>query len=283
MARTIATIQAAIMTQISGDATLSTQLTSTSRVAIFRLVAYIVAVCTWTLETLFDLHVIEVNQTIANKNPHTAQWYASMAKEFQLGMDLQSDGTYDNTGLTDDQVAATQIVSYAAVIEQVVSGRIKLRIKVAMTDGNGDLAALGDVYLAAFSAYIARRKDAGVWIEISSGAADSLMLSLDYYYDPLILNSSGQRIDGTDNAPVPTQINNFLKSLPFNGIFSINALNDALQSIDGYKELKINYAMARYGAFPFASVNVTYTPDAGYLRIYNSNTDLLINYIPYNG
>lgn len=282
MARSISDIQNALISQVQGDPVLGPKLTSTSRVALWRLWTYIIAVCQWTLENLYDLFVADVNTLIATLKPHSTKWYAEKAKEFEFGQPLDEDNlVYDNSALSDDEIAASKVVSYAAVIEQVINGRNALRIKIATTAGN-DLAPLPGDQLSAFVEYMRVIKDAGVKLVITTNVADALKLSLDFYYDPLILNSSGQRNDGTDMTPVPSAIDTFLKNLPFNGIFSINQLNDAIQKVLGYKDLKINYALVQYGLLPFTSVNVTYIPDSGYLRIFNPMTDLLINFIPYS-
>lgn len=282
MARSITDIQNSLIAQVQGDPVLGPKLTSTSRVAIWRLWTYIIAVCQWTLETLYDTFVIDVNNTIADKNPHTPKWYAGKALAFQFGQPLVGDtDTYDNSALSDDQIAATKVVSYAAVIEQVVNNRNVLRIKLATT-ANGDLAPLPNDQLTAFTAYMARIKDAGVKLLITTNIPDGLRLNIDFYYDALILNGTGGRNDGTDTSPVQTAVKSFLNNLPFNGVFSVNQLNDALQQVSGYKDLRINYALTQYGNLPYTAVNVTYIPDSGYLRIINPATDLLINFIPYS-
>lgn len=280
MARTIAEIQASIITAIGQDPVLSTKLTSTSRVSLWRLWTYIIAVCQWTVENLYDIFVSDVNAIIDSKNPHTPQWYAGKARAFQFGQELAGDtDQYDNTGLTADQVEAMQIIHYAAVVETVVNNRNVLRIKVATTI-NGDLGPLSPDQLTAFSAYMARVKDAGVHLVITSTNADGIRLGLDFFYDALLLNSSGNRNDGTDQTPVQEAIDTFLKNLPFNGVFSVNKLVDTLQSVPGYKELRMNYVLAQYGNLPYSSVNVTYVPDSGYLRFIDPS-DLQINFYPY--
>src|ERR1019366_6918228 len=90
MARSIAQIQSAIVAAKTADGTLS-GLTSSSNVAIWLLWTYVVAVCQWTLENLFDAHKSEVNSLIATQKPHTLQWYVTMAKAFQYGVTLPSD------------------------------------------------------------------------------------------------------------------------------------------------------------------------------------------------
>ncbi|TAN18838.1 MAG: nucleotidyltransferase [Chitinophagaceae bacterium] len=276
MARTIQQIQQLILDNISSNVTLSGQLTSTSQTAIWKLCSYIVAVCQWTLETLFDQHVSEVTGIIDNLKPHSLRWYANMAKAFQYGYALVADEDYyDNTLLTSDQVTISQIVNYSAVIEQEKN----LRIKVATTI-NSDLAPLNATQLAAFTEYMSQVKDAGVKLVINSESPDSLLLTIRIFYNPLVLDSNGARLDGTSSSPVQDAINAYLQNLPFNGWFVVAYLIDALQAVDGVIVPVVDQAQATYGTLPYQSIDVKYNPDSGYLRIINPATDLDITFIP---
>lgn len=273
MARTITEIQQSIIDNVQANATLSPLLTSTSKTAVWRLFAYIVAVCAWTLEQLFDIFKTDIDEQISAKKPHSLRWYAEIAKAFQYGYDLVDEADYyDNTGIDDDVVAASKIVSYAAVVEQTRG----VRIKVAKTVDT-DLAALASGELDSFSDYMKKIKDAGVKLQITSGPADSLRLVLRIRYNPLVLNSAGARIDGTTATPVRDAIRAHLLNLPFNGVFSVQKLVDAIQAVEGVNDMNVDGCYTKYGLLNFSSVNISIVPDAGYLRILND--DLLITYI----
>jgi hypothetical protein len=275
MARTIAEIQQAMLDEIVADPVLAPVTTNTSRTAIFRLFTRIVATCAWTVEVLFDTLKTEINEIIALLKPHTLRWYQNKALNFQYGYSLTVDSdNYDNSLLTEEQIEASKIVKYAAVTE---GEDLRLRIKVAK-EGT-DLEPLTAPELASFTEYIARIKDAGVGVNIESNVADKIKLSLTVFYDPLILDSNGSRIDGTDSEPVRKAAKNYLKNLPFNGLFVIAFMVDALQQIDGVIIPHITLCQTSYGILPFTSVDVKYLPDAGYLRFQN-DADLVITYEP---
>jgi len=221
MARTIAAIQASIITAKAADPTLS-GLTSTSNSAIWLLWTWVVATCQWTLETLFDAHVAEVNTIIAAQKPHTLQWYAGMAKNFQYGDSLVADADYYNP-----VVPAHQLVAYAACIEQLNY----LQIKVAKLS-SGTLAALASAELTAFTAYMHQVKDAGVRLVITSGAAEVLVTTINIFYDATIMKSDGTLLS-TGAAPIPVAIASYLNSIPFNGVFTYNNLVATLQAVPG--------------------------------------------------
>lgn len=238
-----------------------------------RIFLYVMAVVVYIPGMLQDIFKTDIDNTIAAMKPHSLQWYAGMAKNFQYGDNLVDETDYyDNTGLTDAQIAAKKIVSYAAVVEQERG----VRIKVAKTVGD-DLGALVTDELNSFSEYMKDIKDAGVKLQITSGPADNLKLTLRIEYNPLVINSTGARIDGVTMTPVKDAIKTHLKNLPFNGVFSVQKLVDAIQAVEGVNDLNVDSVQTKYGALVFTSVDISVIPDAGYLRI--ADEDLTITYI----
>ena len=276
MARTIAEIQQSIIAAKDAEPTLAV-LSSSGPQSIWRSWTFVIAFCTFVLESLFDLHSAEVDTRLAAKTAHRLPWYADMAMKFQIGFDLVDDEDYyDNTGVPEATVAASKIIAYAAVTE----GQKKLRPKVARLV-SGDLAPLTPVQLSAFIFYMGRIKDAGVHLECTSGIADSLKANLTIYYNPLVLDADGKRLDGTNDTPVISAVVAFLKNQPFNGAFIRASLEDALQQVDGVVIPHINQLQATYGALPYTTIITEYLPDAGYLRVIDPTTDLTINYLPH--
>ena len=269
MARTIAAIQQSIINAKESESALS-GLTSTSNTAVWKLWTYVVAVCIWALENLFDFHKAEVSDIIATQKPHTLQWYVKMAKLFQYGIALPPDSDTYSSPSTDPAIV---IVKNAAVVEFINF----VRIKVAKQPG-AVLEPLSPSELTAFSAYMNRIKDAGVRLQITSGNPDNLRLALHIYYDPLTLNSAGARLDDTATTPVKDAVNSFLANLPFNGLFVLNNLVAALQAIDGVRIGEIVSAEANYASTPYVPVTVEYTPDAGYMTLDETYFNTNISY-----
>ncbi|WP_165025665.1 nucleotidyltransferase [Dysgonomonas sp. ZJ279] len=245
------------------------------RVRIESIFFYIVAFAIWTLETLFDIHRQETADIISNLKPHSPRWYRNMALAFQFGFNLLPDNDqYDNEGKTQEQIDESKIVSYAAVRKQ--GGDKPLLIKVAKDVGD-NLGPLNNDEQLSFSEYMERVGDAGVEIEVLSTTADKLKLSLDIYYNPLVLNANGQRLDGSSFTPVPDAVRAYLKVLPFNGELVLAFLTDALQRVDGVVIPHLSYAAYQYGALNWINIIVKYQPYSGYFQI--SDADLSINYI----
>ncbi len=272
MARTVEQIQETMFKAVQENSVLNKKLTSISKTTIWRLTIYIVAVCSWTLEKLFDNHKAETNYTIQQQKAHKVNWYCNKAKAFQFGHSLVYEEDYYKF---EDEKA--RIIKHASVKEVETDNGLLLEIKVAK-DASGSLAELTPPELAAFKNYIKRVKDAGVKLRIISQEADQLRLTIDLYYDPLVFNEQGERLDGTSSTPVQDAISEYLENLPFNGEFSIMSLTDKLQKVQGVAIPQVISAESRWGTYEWSGISAKYTPEAGWLKVYDG--DLTINWIP---
>lgn len=281
MARTINQIQEIILQQKASAPSLSalevlttseqstlTNLTSTSKVAIWRLWVYICAVAIWTLEKIFDTFKIEVEETIALNQIGTAAWYRKKMLEFQLGFALTEMAVYDNTGALQSDVANSLIIKQAAIEE--IGGRLK--VKVATEDSDGELVPLSSIQFDAFKNYAEAVKYAGTRLIIVSRIPDDFNANYTIYYNPLILDAYGARLDGTSNEPIQDAVKLFLRNLEFNGELILTKLTDYLQTVEGVEEPVLNSAAAKYGAFSYSPINEYYIADAGYMKLDETNT-----------
>ena len=272
MARTIQEIQTLILQAKAQEPALN-ELNSTSKVAIWRLWVYIIAVAIWSLEKLFDLHRVDIDRRLAELKPHTARWYRSKALAFQYGFDLLTDSDkFNNTGHTEEQIEASKIVKYSAVVESPNEGR--LIVKIATEQGE-QLQPITDSQGQAFEAYLSEIKDAGVRLSVVNYQPDILHLQMKIVYDPLVLDSNGQSILHATK-PVETAIKDYLKRLPFNGELVLAHLIDALQQAEGVKIPHLVLAQSKhigtngnYGAFE--AIEISKIPTAGYFTIDNFN------------
>jgi hypothetical protein len=194
-----------------------------------------------------------------------------MAKAFQYGITLPADS--DVYAVVPPPSPSVLIIANAAAVELTNLVRIK-----AAKLSAGVLTALSGSELTAFTAYMQRIKDAGVRLQCTSGTPDNLQLQLAVFYDPLVLDNTGARLDGTSSMPVKDAINAFLDNLPFNGLFVLNNLIAAIQAIDGVRIGEIIAAQANYGATPYVIIAYEYTPDAGYMILDNSYFDAHVTY-----
>lgn len=272
MSRTIQEIQNLILQAKAQEPALN-ELNSTSKVAIWRLWVYIIAVAIWSLEKLFDQHRADIDKRLAELKPHTARWYRSKALAFQYGFDLLPDSDkFNNQGHTEEAIEASKIVKYSAVIESKNEGR--LIVKIAGEQGN-TLQPITDAQKQAFEAYLQEIKDAGVRLSVVNYQPDILHLQMKIIYDPLVLDSNGQSILHATK-PVEETIKSYLKRLPFNGELVLAHLIDALQQAEGVKIPHLVLAQSKnitigggYGAFE--TIEISKIPTAGYFTIDNFN------------
>ena len=273
MARSIQDIQQLIYAQKAQEPALE-NLNSTSKVAMWRLWVYIISVAIWSLEKLFDLHRTDIDKRLTELKPHTARWYRSKALAFQYGFSLSLDGDKydDNQWFTKEQIEASKIIKYSAVVESKNEGRLIVKIAGEQDD---TLQPITDVQKQAFEAYLQEIKDAGVRLSVVNYQPDILHLQMKIVYDPLVLDSNGQSITHATK-PVEEAIKSYLKRLPFNGELILAHLIDTLQQAEGVKIPHLVLAQSKnitssdeYGAFE--TIEISKIPTAGYFTIDNYN------------
>ncbi|MBV7268358.1 hypothetical protein [Winogradskyella luteola] len=255
---------------------LQDQLTSASKVSIWRLFVWVHAFGQWVSEKLWDVLRSDIEKRISETRPFTKQWYALTALNYQHGYDLPETGIYPipNASAEIQAVNASKIVKKASVIPTVLNGVGSLRVKVAK-DNNGLLAPFTTPELAGFQQYIELMGAAGVYVVATSGTGDDLKLHYKIYYDALILDNEGKRLDGTNDTPVQAAVKSFLASSQFDGLLDINQLTDAIQLVDGVSSPHKVLAASKYAAFTYETEDIPGAgsiadfrqPDAGYFNL----------------
>ncbi|WP_394775425.1 hypothetical protein [Flavobacterium sp.] len=298
MARTIAEIQNEILSEKDKQSSLS-GLTD-SKAAIWKLWINIVATAIWVHEK-----IVEKNALISR--PHTLNWYREQALNFHYGISLDPDSSngisliwkegayqFDTTGLTDTEIENSKIIKHCAVseidletvlkpkkeIEEIFSdyfhnkvGVVFIKVATVTDDKISRIDVPNELF--AFKEYIAKIKDAGNQVYITSDQGDNLKLSLNVYIDPLSIfinpkdigyyqlkslnrdlkpeelikleeyetaleaepldPRNGSLILKNEEFPVLNAIKDHLKNIEFNGAFVKTYLVDAIQKAEGIK------------------------------------------------
>jgi hypothetical protein len=263
MARTIAEIEGTIVAAVQADTTLSGA-SSTSQTAIWRLFARVWASAINAFEFIQDAFRAQLLEDVAKLKPHTLRWYQEKAKAFQYGSDLPENSTdYDNSSLDDATIAAQKIIAQAAATENNGTVTVKVAREVS-----GALEPLSSPQYDAFESYINEVKDAGVQLAALNQTGDKLTVVATIYYDPLVLNSTGARIDGAAAQPVQDAIKAYLRALPFNGVLVRASLFDVLQGVSGvYAPTLTSLQAGVSSATALGEVQVQYLPYAGYFKL----------------
>ena len=187
-------------------------LNNDKRVARWRIIAFIVALSTWTHELLWDKFKVEL-QAIADTAPTgTVSWYQEQTLAYQFGYNLVYQNNKYVYSVIDE---ASKIVKLCSVTERADSTLI---IKVADLDNSNLPLPLTGVQQKALVGYLQKIKFAGTRIAVISDTADLLKLIGTVYYDPIIPLT-------TVIADVEAAIVAYIRNLPFNGVFKINSLD----------------------------------------------------------
>jgi hypothetical protein len=266
---TIEQIKNQILTEKANQESLA-GITSTSKVGIFNIWAYVIAFCTWSVYKAWDIFKVEMDDKIRNQKLYSLLWFRNSALEYRHGHPLNDvTGEYLGEGYTDQEIEDAMIVSRAAVIEIEINNRKHLFIKMAKEEA-GTLVKLSDAEQDGVRNYFSRIKPGGTKIITFSDDPDEFKLDITFFYDPLIFDENGVRIDGKDNTSVQKAISDYLANLKFNGEFILAELVDILQGIEGCadREVYINYASANYlDPATYQPIESSYIANSGYMEI----------------
>ncbi|MGE3823560.1 MAG: hypothetical protein AB7G44_05000 [Bacteroidia bacterium] len=247
-----------LVPQADDAQTLLTDITTPSKVADHRILIRVFSFFSWMLEVLFDAHKAETT-AIANANKYgTEPWWEQELKKFQYGFALtfvNNFPAYIDT--TSAGALAAQVVKRAAAVS-LGNGVVLLKVATADSAITTELTAIQQ--------YCNMKKPAGITANVISLNADRLRLTTaKVKYNPLVLNPDGSLISAPSTFPVEDAINAYLLSIPFNGTFSINAMVDAVQAVEGIEDFQVDLAEYRVGVNPYAAISWTYQTVAGWM------------------
>lgn len=244
---------------------LLTELTTASKVGLWRLMFYVIAVAIFAHESLFDVFKTDVEKRALEIVPATTRFYVIESKKFQNGDALVFiDDRFKYTDTTSTAAIAKQIIEQASArdINQVVT------IKIAKDDGSGGLEKLTVPEKTAFDAYLDQIKIAGTKTIVISDDPDTLKVAYTIQYDPLVMKITGALIEDS-TFPVQIAIDAYIQGLPFDSIFRVQDLTDAVQAARGVVNAVADVVEAKFGSLSFSDIltvtTETYLPNAGYL------------------
>lgn len=237
-------------------------LTSGSKVAIWRLWAFLMAVAIHIHETYWDMFLIKVKEVIATAPTGTPAWYRKKIFEFQYGDSL----TLLNDHYVYNPIDITKQIITRCAIEERSNGVVAIKV----VKGENPLTKLTTAEKNALESYIHKIKFAGTRIAVFSLDPDILEIHYNIFYDPIIPLTE---VKGNINA----EIGIFLEKLPFNAKFDITQFTDALQKAEGVTDPKFQQASIT----PSGGISTTFTneiiPAAGYINL-SDTIDNLFNF-----
>lgn len=229
----------------------------------------IFAFALWTLESLFYVlkNIIEA-LILANKHGRL-EWYIDTALNYQHGFELDDFGDYINGTATPEEIADSKIIANVAFEKAVINGHGVVRSKVVKLEAD-EYVQLSPAQLAGYDAYMNKKTLFGLRVISLSRPHDILTVDMKIWYDPLVLDSNGSRLDGTDAAPAVTAIKAYLKSVKFNGEFVGTKMVDEVQKVQGISIPKLVGATASVYTLndqPPQVIDEIYQTFAGYMRL----------------
>lgn len=232
-------------------------ITSESKVSAWREIIYIVSVSISKLRKLFELFKIDIKERMAVYREFSIPWYKQISLDYQHGQELLLNNTYDNEGLSLEEIKNKKIIAKVAVVETELQSIIYLRFKIArMIDGI--LQPTTVEQLEGFKAYMKKKSYAGSKLKYTTLIADQLKVHYKLYFDPSVLNIYGARLDGTNNTPVPSALNSFLTAKninDFNGELSLDQLNDIMELVPGITDVFKQNVWSKFGIYNYESTN----------------------------
>jgi hypothetical protein len=244
---------------------------TTSKTGIVRNILYIVSAVISDFRDLFETFKTEVASISKENERRTPTWYQNKALAFQYGYQLVSEKDYyDNSGLTEDEITASQIIKFAVAVEE--NDKSTLYLKVAKE--NKELLTADE--LTAFKAYMLEVSDIGVHISYINQLPDNLKITLNVWYNATLLKSTGKELNTTAE-PVKEALTAFISTLNFNQEFINMKLIDTLQNLEAVEIAEVVSSEYKYNALDWQPISGKYTPYSGHLIIDDEN--LTINYI----
>lgn len=254
--------------------TLFAQLTRNSKVAFWRLWAFVMAVICWIQATLWDKAKEEITVLANAAIRDTDQAFLREVKLFEYPGTAVIDPVSKEIKFSPSN-PANRIIKSAAIITDSLGVS---NILVAQDDGSGGLEKIPSDALAAFRVYLGMIQPVGTNVQGDSRDADRLKIVLNFWYDPL----SGY----ADTTAVETAVNNALLAAllltDFKGRTQKQVLEDTVRGVLGYKNLDFVLLQAKSNAAITYSnfQNGEYTTVSGYLKP-ATGADWVINVFPY--
>ena len=242
MARTINNIRDSIIAAVQADPILS-GLTSPSSAAIWRKWVDVVATTIATEEQLNDQFIASAENILSQNAPANVAWIQKMLNYFQYSATTPQAIQLDTTTLNpyypivDNSLNIITrnaiITSYMDSSGYVVGTPGIVLVKVATGSTPGPLTA---PQVSALQSYLNIIKPAGIVYEVLSVPGDRMFVNVKVWYDGAYAS--------TIQASVLAAYNNYIATLPFNGVAKLSDLEGAMRSVTGVSDIEfinVNY------------------------------------------
>jgi len=233
-----------------------------SRVAVWRLWLYIVAVGHWTLEKLFDKHKADVKEMLDTSAKGRVSWIIDWAKRYKDGSSLT---VVDGVPQYPSNASGAEVVKFASVRD---TGDI-IFLYVANEDSSGNRIPLTSAELTRFKEFTKEFRIPGTRYNAISLNPDTIVANIDIYYE-------GLNDEATIKQNVIDAIKNHIASLPskgsLDGVLYLIDLTDAIQQVAGVRDVVYNSITGNSNP-----ITRKYVTDAGYANFDEGNSTINMN------
>lgn len=234
-------------------------LNSTSQMAFFGFLKHMWAMLVQLVETSWEQMRSDTEALLNNKRIGSALWYVEQVKKFQLG-DTVTVVKGEATYVTIDP--AKQIVTQAACVENLTSGRLLIKV---VKGPQAVRMNLTDSELEAVRSYVKEIKFAGVQIDVISLREDQIRITATVKIDRQVLAANGSSLADSNVFPVVDAIRAYLRNLPFDSVVSWTALTDYMQTVPGVLDFVISASeIAPFGTNAWAAWSREVISQAGH-------------------
>ena len=272
----------AIWEDIHGEVGNKIKVSSQSRTAIYKLIAFVWATLSFLLQKVWEQKEQEIQTRLDDNIAPNDRWLAQKIREFKIGHKLVID---DETGKLNFEWGG-ELDDFDPNEDYQIVKRVTIEsangfyvAKVAKEEDNTDTEDPSDkVPVSLTGDEVQSLNDyldnliLGNNGEARSYDGDLIRFTLDVYYDP-----ARDRVDIDKN--VREAIELYLRSLDFRGIWYKSRMEDAIQKVDGV----IDYVMSDVSFEPPAAewpevvAQRNYSAYSGYIKVDWSGTELRLN------
>ncbi len=256
--------------------------TSNSQASRWGLFLWVVAQTINIFEQMLDIFRSDMESIQASARPGTEAWVRWKVRQFQYDATVTQVAQLNTTTLTVEYpIVNTSMQIITRVATQVAQNKTVL-VKVAKSDPPTPLAAGEETALAA---YIDLWGVAGVNYQIINEDSDKIEVAGTVFYD-------GQ-YNAVIQQSVEDALRNYLASLDFNGIITVQDVVDVIQAVPGVIDVNLSQIRVRKDSIPYSSgvdlynlslgVNaVQYRSFAGYVTEENTSGHTFADTLTYS-
>jgi hypothetical protein len=251
MARSTAEIKNQMVAEKNAQSSLS-GFTSNSQTSRWGLFLWVVAQTINIFEQMMDVFKSEVEDIQASAKAGTQAWVRWMVQKFQYNATTTQVAQLNTSTLVVEYpVVNTAFQIITRVATQVTNNKTVL-IKVAKSDPPTQLSGAEQTSL---QGYVALWGVAGVTYQIVNEPSDKIEIAGTIFYD------------GQYNSVIQTAVEdalvNYLATLEFNGIVSVQDVIDAIQAVSGVLDVNLSLIKVRRDSVSYASGTTLYSLSSG--------------------